>query len=124
MTWEALEAALEATGYEYARQGSYADAGPLPASFFTFWNIETPETAFYDNGPSAAVWRWQVYFYTKDPSLMYSVMGSLIASARAAGFIPEGRAEDIDAKEPGYVGRTVHLRYPEDLNDISEEESQ
>ena len=48
---------------------------------------------------------------------MYSAMDSLIASARAAGFVPEGRAEDIDAKEPGYVGRTVRLRYAENLND-------
>lgn len=124
MTWEALEPVLAATGYEYARQGSYAPEGPLPASFFTFWNVSTDEDQFYDNSPFRAVWRWQIYFYTKDPSLMYSVMGSLIASARAAGFVPEGRAEDIDAKEPGYVGRTVHLRYPEGLNEISEEESQ
>lgn len=124
MTWEALEPILAATGYEYARQGSYAPDGPLPASFFTFWNVSTGEDQFYDNGSHRSVWRWQVFFYTMDPSIMYSAMDSLIASAREAGFVPEGRAEDIDAKEPGYVGRTVHLRYPEALTNAIQEESE
>ena len=39
MTWEALEPILAATGYEYARQGSYAATGPLPETFLTFWNV-------------------------------------------------------------------------------------
>lgn len=116
MTWEALEAVLEATGYEYARQGSYADAGPLPASFFTFWNVETPETAFYDDAPNAAVWRWQVYFYTSDPALLYSAMDSLLDDARARGFVLEGRAHDIDAGEPGYAGRTARLAYRQETD--------
>ena len=115
MTWEALESVLEATGLEYARQGSYAEAGELPASFWTFWNVETPEDAFYDDIPTRAVWRWQVYYYTKDPATLYSAMDSLLADAREAGFVPEGRAWDIDSGEPGYVGRTVRLAYMEDL---------
>ena len=122
MTWEALEPLFAATGYEYARQGSYAQTGPLPETFWTFWNDRTSEDQHYDDRPHRAIWRWQVYFYTKDPSLMYSEMDALIASAREAGFVPEGRAEDVDAREPGYVGRTVRLRYPETLsNDIQEE---
>lgn len=121
MTWEALEPILAATGYEYARQGSYAPETALPKSFLTFWNADTREDRFYDNAPHAAVWRWQVYFYTMDPSLMYSAMDALIESARAAGFVPEGRAEDIDAQEPGYVGRTVRLRYQEEINAVQEE---
>ena len=124
MTWEALEPILAATGYEYARQGSYAATGPLPETFLTFWNVSTDEDVFYDDAPHRAVWRWQVYLYTKDPSLMYSAMDALIASAREAGFVPEERARDIDAKEPGYVGRTVHLRYPENYTNIIPEESE
>ena len=117
MTWQALEPLLEATGWDYARQGSFAAEGPLPATFWTFWNDRTSEDQHYDDMPHRAVWRWQVYLYTQDPAIMYSAMDSLIASARAAGFVPEGRAEDIDAKEPGYVGRTVRLRFAENLND-------
>ena len=115
MTWEALEQVLEGTGYEYARQGSYAEEGPLPATFVTFWNVDTPESRFYDDVPNAAVWRWQIYLYTTDPAIMYSAMDSLLADAREAGFVPEGRAWDIDSGEPGYVGRTVRLRYVQDL---------
>lgn len=124
MTWEALEPILAATGFEYARQGSYAPEATLPESFLTFWNDRTSEGQFYDNGHHLVIWRWQVYFYTRDPSLMYSVMDGIIASAREAGFVPEGRAGDIDAQEPGYVARTVRLNYPEYRNIIQEEESQ
>lgn len=113
MTWTALEALLDATGLEYARQGSYAGAGSLPESFFTFWNIETPETRFYDNVPHAAVWRWQIYYYTKNPETLYSAMDDLIADARERGFIIDNRARDLDADEPGYSGRTVRLAYIE-----------
>lgn len=115
MTWQALEAVLDGMGYEYARQGSYAEQGDLPATFLTFWNIETPEARFYDDAPTVAVWTWQVYLYTKDPSIMYSAMDRLVDSARAQGFVPDGRAWDIDAGEPGYVGRTVRLRYVQDI---------
>lgn len=117
MTWEALEPILAATGYEYARQGSYAEEGDLPASFLTFWNDRTSEDSHYDNRPHRAVWRWQVYFYTRDPALLYTVLDSVTESARSAGFVPEGRAEDIDAHEPGYVGRTIRLRYMQNLNE-------
>ena len=115
MTWEALEAVLSATGYEYARQGSYAEAGELPATFFTFWNLSTPEESFYDNQPTKKVWEWQIYLYTKDPALMYSLMDDTLSMARSAGFVLQGRARDIDSGEPGYVGRTATLLYVETI---------
>lgn len=115
MTWEALEPVLQATGYEYARQGSYADAGELPSTFITFWNLDTPTASHYDNEPNRAIWRWQVYLYTKNPAIMYTAMQDLLAAAKQAGFVLEGMAWDIDADEPGYVGRTARLAYCETL---------
>ena len=115
MTWEALEQVFNHYDYPYSRQGSYAEADRLPVSFFTFWNFDTPEESFYDNAPNRVVWRWQIYFYTKDPSLMYSVMDDLIAYAKTLGFVPDGRAWDIDSNEPEYVGRTVRLLYVETI---------
>ena len=111
MTWEALEPLLESTGYPYFRQGSLAPDAPYPESFFTFWNQDTPEDTFFDNRPHSADWSWRVYFYTKDPALLYSVMDSLLESARAAGFIPQGRARDLASDEPDTVGRTILLTY-------------
>ena len=115
MAGEALERVLESTGFEYARQGSFAEAGPLPSAFFTFWNVDTPLESHYDNEPARRIWRWQVYFYTTDPSLLYSAMDSLLATAREEGFVLEGGAWDLSADEPGYVGRTARLAYCESL---------
>ena len=111
MTWDALEALLESTGYPYFRQGSLAPDDPYPESFFTFWNVDTPEDSYFDNGPHAANWSWRGYFYTKDPAPLYSVMGDFLESARAAGFISQGRARDLSSDEPGTVGRTIQLTY-------------
>lgn len=111
MTWEALEAVLEDTGLPYFRQGSLMEDEPYPDSFFTFWNLSTEEERFYDDEPHAAVWTWQVYFYTRDPSLLYSQMDALLASARSAGFIPASRAFDLASDLDEWSGRTVRLQY-------------
>ena len=116
MTWEALEGILSATGCEYARQGSFSESENIPDTYFAFWNLDTPEDGFYDNNPTRAVWHWQVYLYTKDPSIMYSKMDELIALARQSGFVPDGRAWDIPTDEPGYVGRSVRLLYVETIS--------
>lgn len=115
MTWAALETVLEGTGYPYARQGSYSEDDALPDTFVTFWNIETPEDSFYDNEPNRRIWRWQIYLYTTDPSIMYSAMDALLDDARANGFVLEGRAFDLSTDEPNYIGRTARLLYVETL---------
>jgi len=115
LTWARLEALFETMGYPYSRQGSYAEGDTLPASFFTFWNFDAPEGGFYDNEANKVIWKWQVYFYTKDPGLMYSVMDTLAQEAKNEGFVVDGRAFDLGADEPGYVGRTIRLLYVETL---------
>lgn len=111
MTWEALEQLLESTGYPYFRQGSLAEDEPYPETFWTFWNISTDEDRFYDDEPHATVWTWQIYLYTRDPSIMYSEMEDLVEAAREAGFIPVSRATDLASDLPEWVGRTIRIQY-------------
>lgn len=111
--WTKLKEVFEDFDYPYARQGSYAVGAEIPESVFTFWNQSTPEGAFYDNEANKGIWTWYVYFYTRKPELLYSVMDEFIAKAKQLGFINDGRAEDIPADEPDYVGRFVRLKYVE-----------
>ena len=120
MTWEALEPLLEATGYPYFRQGSLAPDESYPEAFFTFWDMDTPESAYYDNSPHCADWSWRVYFYTADPALLYTVMDALAVSAREAGFTVQGRARDLPSDEPGVSGRTILLAYKQNYSEESE----
>lgn len=111
--WTKLEEAFKEIGLEYARQGSYTDESKYPESFFTFWNADTPEGGFYDDKAHQAVWVWYIYFYTKDPSLIYSKLEDFIRIAKEKGFIPQGKPKDIASGEVNYLGRYVQMKYIE-----------
>lgn len=96
-------------GLPYFRQGSLSDAD-YPPSFFTFWNIDTPNDMFYDNKAHRFTEYVQVGFYTNDETLIYSVMDDFIERAKARGFVIEGRARDANADKKDYFGRLCYLR--------------
>lgn len=114
--WSKLEEVFEQIDLPYFRQGSYAEDDPLPTSFFTFWNADTPEQGFYDNEAHCAVWYWYIYFYTKDASLIYSKLNDFITIAKEKGFIMQGKGKDIASGEPDYLGRYVPIKYVEKYN--------
>lgn len=109
--WSKLEEVFKDMGYPYSRQGSYQEGETIPDSLFTFWNADTPEDGFYDNKADRTVWMWYVYFYTKDPNLLYSIFDEFYAKAKAKGFIPDGKAKDIPSDVPDYLGRYMVIRY-------------
>lgn len=109
--WEKLEPIFQQIGLPYSRQGSYEEDADLPESFFTFWNMDTPEGGFYDNKARKAVWFWAIYFYTKNPTLLYSKLDEFITMAKANGFIADGRGRDIASGTPDYNGRYVVVKW-------------
>lgn len=96
---------LDALGLPYFRQGSLTDE--YPASFFTFWNIESPSLRHRDNEEKEYAEIISVCFYTNDATLIYSEMEKFIAAAKEAGFIVHGHARDTDADKDNYYGRYV-----------------
>lgn len=104
-----LFALFDETGLPYFRQGSLSDKDYKP-SFFTFWNIDTPEGSFYDNEAHRYFEYVQVGFYTNDPDLVYSQMDDFITRAKAKGFVIQGKAKDANADKKDYFGRLVYLR--------------
>lgn len=114
--WTKLEEVFQEMNCPYARQGSYQEGAEIPESLFTFWNADTPEDGFFDNKANRAVWVWYVYFYTKNPNLIYSSIEEFIDKAKAKGFIVDGKAHDIPSDEPNYFGRYVALKYIENYS--------
>lgn len=114
--WEKLKEVFEEMGYPYSRQGSYQEGAEIPESLFTFWNADTPEDGFFDNKANRAIWVWYIYFYTKHPNLLYSVIDEFAVKAKSKGFIVEGKAHDIPSDEPNYFGRYVALRFIENYS--------
>lgn len=100
---------FEEIGLPYYRQGSLSDEEYKP-SFFTFWNIDTPNDSFYDNHETRYIEYVQVGFYTNDASKIYSVMDEFIEKAKAKGFVLQGRARDANADKDNYFGRVCYIR--------------
>lgn len=96
-------------GLPYFRQGSLSDEDYQP-SFFTYWNIDTPNVSFYDNHETRFIEYMQVGFYTNDANKIYSVMDEFIAKAKSKGFVLAGRANDANSGKVNYFGRVCYLR--------------
>lgn len=108
--WSKLEEVFEEMKLPYDRQGNY---GGHDDSFFTYWNIRTPETRFYDNKPRRSEWVWSIIFYTRYPELMYTKLDELIRILREKGFVVNGRGNDIPSDEVDYIGRVITATYVE-----------
>lgn len=99
---------LNKTALPYFRQGSLADK-EYPPSFFTFWNVDTPELSFYDNEGRRYNQITQICFYTNDANLIYSKMDEFVKLAKAAGFTCS-RPKDAPSDKANYSGRLVMLQ--------------
>ena len=92
-------------------QGSMSVDDAYPASFFTFWNNNTDDAAFYDNTESQTVWNFDLNFYSNDPDLVNSVLLEAKPLLKAAGFIPNGSGYDVMSDEPTHTGRGMNFIY-------------
>lgn len=99
-----LIAALEAFNYPVFLQGSINSADEYPDSFFTFWNFQTPEAAFYDDGATRAVWGFWVYFYSTDPRKVEEIPERARKALKSAGWILDGKPNDISVDAPTHTG--------------------
>ncbi len=98
---------LETFGYPVFLQGSLSAEEDYPDSFFTFWNFDTPEEAFYDNDANQALWGFWVYFYSVDPRLVEVMPERARKSLKENGFILQGKAHDIAVDKPTHTGAFI-----------------
>ena len=106
---------LDGFGYPTFLQGTINPDDALPDSFFTFWNYSTPEACFYDNDANTAVWGFWVYFYSTDRQTVEETIEAARAALKAAGWIPQGRAQDARSDVPTHTGRMFSVRVIENL---------
>lgn len=97
---------LETLGYDVYLQGTFPADEEYPESFITFFTLDSPDNAHYDNAPASWAWRYQVTFYSSNPALIASEPDKIREALRDTGFIPNGKGRDIQSDEPTHTGWT------------------
>lgn len=95
---------LETLKYPVYLQGSINSLDDYPDSFFTFWNFDTPEAAFYNDDANRAVWGFWIYFYSVDPVLVQSIPEAARKLLKQNDYILQGKANDITVDKPTHTG--------------------
>lgn len=100
---------LEPFGYPIFLQGSLNEDDAYPESFFTFWNNDTYDSAFYDNQEHKTIWDFDLNFYSVDPALVNEMLIKAKQKLKEQGFIVDGKGYDVLSDEPTHTGRGIHV---------------
>lgn len=95
---------LETFNYPVFLQGSLNPDEAYPDSFFTFWNFDNNDAAFYDDNADRAVWGFWIYFYSINPRLVESVPEQARQLLKSNDWIIQGKATDINVDRPTHTG--------------------
>lgn len=85
-------------------QGSFEADAEYPESFITFWTNYTDDNAHYNDNVTSIDWQFSVIFYSSDPAIIQTKAATIRAALKAAGFIPQGRGNNIMSDRPSYTG--------------------
>lgn len=102
---------LESFNYPIYLQGSLSINDEYPDSFFTFFNNQTSDSAFYDNNEFQTIWDFDLNFYSNDPELVNSVLLEAKALLKAQNFIVDGVGYDVLSDEITHTGRGINVIY-------------
>ena len=97
--------------YPVYLQGSMDESEAYPDHFFTYWNNETSDTAFYNNTETRTIWDFDLNFYSIDATTVNTVLMTAKAALKSAGFIVGGAGHDVISDESTHTGRGVNLIY-------------
>lgn len=101
---ELLIRVLESFGYPVYLHGTIGDDEPFPPSFFTFQTLDSPDEYPFDNTPAYTAWSYQVIFYSSDPLNVATIAAQSRIALKEAGFIPQGKGQDMPSDEPTHTG--------------------
>ena len=95
---------LQAFGYPVFLQGTFNPQETYPNTFITFFVDSTDDGAHFDNKTNSIEWRFSVILYSNDPAIVNTKPDEIRATLKAAGFIPQGKGNDLLSDEPTHTG--------------------
>lgn len=85
-------------------QGTINPEEAYPKSFVTFWTNDVPDGVHFDNETKSYDWTFSVIFYSADAALVNTKHNEIRAALKAAGFIPQGKGQDVPSDAPTHTG--------------------
>lgn len=110
-----LISALESFGYPVMLQGSLNPDEAYPDTFITIWCNVTEDNLHFDNDVHSVAWSFSVIFYSNNPTLVNTKPKEILAVLKSAGFIPQGKGNDIPSDEPSHTGWAMEVICTEEI---------
>ena len=110
---EKLKSALAELGIPVMLQGTFTEDETYPDSFITFWCDATDDNSHFDDDVHSVDWHFSVIFYSNNPVLVNTMPDVIRALLKHAGFIPQGKGQDIFSDEPTHTGWAMDYIYTE-----------
>lgn len=85
-------------------QGTYNPDETYPDYFVTFWTNYADDGVHFDNETKSYDWAFSVIVYGINPAIVNEKSNEIRAALKAAGFIPQGKGQDIPSDEPTHTG--------------------
>lgn len=95
---------LSAFGYPVFLQGTLSPEEAYPQTFITFFTDSTNDNGHFENKTNSVDWSFSVILYSNDPEIVNTKPDEIRAALKAAGFIPQGKGNDIMSDEPTHTG--------------------
>ena len=97
-------------------QGTLNEDETYPQKFITYFVTDTADITFYNNDTAAYEWDFSVMFYSNNPIEVNTIPEQIRKALKAAGFIPQGKGNDIISDEKEYTGWAMDFIYRENVN--------
>lgn len=104
-----LISALETFGYPVKLQGSLNPDEAYPDTFITIWCNSTDDNSHFDNDVHSVDWSFSVILYSNNPTLVNTKPSEILAVLKSAGFIPQGKGNDIPSDESTHTGWVMEV---------------
>lgn len=97
-------------------QGTLSPDEPYPNDFITFWTNYTDDLSHHDNYTTAYEWQFSVMCYSNNPSNVATMAESIRNNLKSAGFIPQGKGNDIPSDLKSHTGWAIDFLKAEYTN--------
>lgn len=97
-------------------QGTRNPNEAYPPELLTFWTNYTEDRAHYDNKVDSVKWNFYVMYYADDPTLVNTKPLKIAAALKAAGFVQQGKGNDVLSDEATHTGWAMEFTYSEKIS--------